>query len=532
MSQSGFVERRKHRRAGIHLEAFLEGPTPQESVRLTVVNFSAGGFFCRINREFEPLTSFQVTFQFPPFAEHPPRMIETSAVVVRCEKAAEDAEDWRMAACFVMVPEEDKAHILGSVFCNHLLSYPAVGYPRSSRGASSAGGRRAARPRGGARGRWAVIPSGFDRGNQQAVRSVLKPGPGPVGGLDSGGRPMRMLSRRVLATLFFWMALLPSISFAGDKYAAEFLRLGVGARALGMGGAFVALADDASASYWNPAGAARIERPEMLFMHAEQFGSIANHDYLAFVQPLEGGSARSAVGLGLIRFAVDDILVTRDAYLDLNDNGVYDRDQNGDGVLDDPEPILVDRFYTDSDTEYALLLTYGREMSERFSLGGNIKLLRQGLLDNTSFGVGLDLGLLASPRPDLKVGVRVADATTTRISWDTGRREVVNPSLTFGAAWTRRLPGSLGLLTGALGVAGTFEGREEASQASLGSFGGDLQGGVEYWYAGAVAGRLGLDAGNLTAGAGLRYRGLGADYAYLSHEELDATHRVSASFGF
>lgn len=360
---------------------------------------------------------------------------------------------------------------------------------------------------------------------------------------DPTSRPHLPAAHRAAATVHdILSALLPGLLLAvalgagpaqaGDKYAAEFLRLGVGARALGMGGSFVALADDASASYWNPAGAARLERPEMLFMHAEQFGAIANHDYLSYVQPLEGAAGRSAVGIGLIRFSVDDILVTRDAYLDLNENGVYDRDQNGDGILDDPEPILVDRFYTDSDTEYALLLTYGRAMGDRLSLGGNVKLLRQGLLDNTSFGVGLDLGLLAFPRPDLRIGVRLADATTTRISWDTGRRETVNPSLLIGTAWTRELPGSLGRFTAALGAAGTFEGREEASQASMGSFGGDLQGGVEYWYARTIAGRIGLDAGNLTAGAGLRYRGLGADYAYLSHEDLDATHRVSASVRF
>ena len=45
-------------------------------------------------------------------------------------------------------------------------------------------------------------------------------------------------------------------SARADKYAGEFLKLGVGARALGMGGAFVGLADDASAGYWNPAGLA------------------------------------------------------------------------------------------------------------------------------------------------------------------------------------------------------------------------------------------------------------------------------------
>ncbi len=118
MDEHGRMERRKHRRAGIHLEAILEGATPEESVHLTVLNFSAGGFFCRISRALEPLTRLGITFQFPPYAENPPRRIETTAVVVRCEKGA---EDYRLAACFLGLPEEDRNHIEGYVDWYHLV---------------------------------------------------------------------------------------------------------------------------------------------------------------------------------------------------------------------------------------------------------------------------------------------------------------------------------------------------------------------------------------------------------------------------
>jgi hypothetical protein len=328
---------------------------------------------------------------------------------------------------------------------------------------------------------------------------------------------------------------LTSPALAGGKYAAEFLRIGVGARALGLGGAFVAIADDGSAPYWNPAGLACAARPEMLFMHAEQFGSIANHDFASFVQPLDSRGTGSAAAISLVRFSVDDILVTRDAYDDLNRNG----------RRDEGEPIRPDRFYTDSDTEYALLLSYARAAGDRLSLGGNLKLIRQGLLDNTSFGMGLDLGLLYRPTASWGLGMRLADATTTRISWDTGHRETLRPGLTLGAAWSRGLPGLRGRLNTALALANTFDGRDEASQIASGAWGSDLQGGLEYWIGNAsafgsggkgqgsaVAARVGSDAGALTAGAGIRYRSWGVDYAYLSHEELDATHRVSASIGF
>lgn len=335
--------------------------------------------------------------------------------------------------------------------------------------------------------------------------------------------PVRWRPARGVWLLALACLLVPGASRGVDKYAGEFLRLGVGARALALGGGFVALSDDASAAYWNPAGLARLERAEMLFMHSEHFGTLANHDYVGFVQPLAGSGRRSAVGIGLIRFAVDDILITRDAFEDLDGDGVYDP-----GL----EPILPERFRTGSDAEYGLLLSYARETGDRFSLGGNVKLIRQGLLDNTSFGMGLDLGLLFRPRAGWVLGARLADATGTRISWDTGHRETVAPSLSFGASWTAPVTTLRGTITAAFALDSSFDGREEASQVSGGPWGGDLRGGLEYWYSGAVAARIGSDAGSLTAGAGIRYRALGADYAYLSHEELDATHRVSASVRF
>lgn len=320
-----------------------------------------------------------------------------------------------------------------------------------------------------------------------------------------------------LASIFLASASIESA--AADKYAGEFLKLGVGARALGMGGAFVAIADDASAAFWNPAGIGRLEDAELLFMHAEQFDSQVNHDYIGFVQPL-GSRSGSSVGLGLIRMSVDDILVTKDAYEDVNDNGQWDPG----------EPILTERFKSDSDTEYGLLLSYARPVADRFSLGGNFKLLRQGLLDNTSFGIGVDLGVLYDLRENVTLGMRIADATTTRISWDTGHRESIAPTVALGAQWTQSLDAIRGSVTAAGDLTRSFDGRDEASQIGGGS---DLQGGLEYWYDQKVAARVGSDAGRFTAGAGLRIdgilQGLGVDYAFLAHDELGDTHRVSAS---
>ena len=69
------------------------------------------------------------------------------------------------------------------------------------------------------------------------------------------------------------------------KYSGEFLSLGVGGRALGMGGASVAVANDITAGYWNPAGLAHMNYPQISLMHEEHFGSLVNYNYAAVAIP-------------------------------------------------------------------------------------------------------------------------------------------------------------------------------------------------------------------------------------------------------
>jgi uncharacterized membrane-anchored protein len=107
------------------------------------------------------------------------------------------------------------------------------------------------------------------------------------------------------------LALLLAPPAFADKYAGEFLKAPVGPRAIGMGAAFTAVADDATASYWNPAGMVYLPYKEVVAMHSEKFGNLANHDYLTAVLPLGGATGRRlAGGISVIRMAVDDIPVT------------------------------------------------------------------------------------------------------------------------------------------------------------------------------------------------------------------------------
>ena len=305
---------------------------------------------------------------------------------------------------------------------------------------------------------------------------------------------------------------------AADKFAAEFLKIGVGARALGMGGAFVSDADDATAAYWNPSGLTQLESREAFGMHASQFGGVENHDVLGFSTPIGARNSRSAIGVTLIRLAIDDIRITKDAKVG--------EDQNGNPILD---PSLI---RTSSASDLALLLSYATGLGERWSGGVNLKLVRQSLVDaGASFGIGADVGLRYQASGSLALGARLADITTTQLFWDSGRRETVSPTATLGGSTTRDIGALKGSLNLDLEAPLVFEG-QEADQFQSGNLSGNWHPGLEYWFQKTVALRFGSDGGDFTAGAGLRYKQFGADYAYLAHDVLDATHRVSAQLRF
>jgi hypothetical protein len=347
------------------------------------------------------------------------------------------------------------------------------------------------------------------------------------------------------------------------KYAGEFLKIQVGARALGMGGAFTAVADDATAPYWNPAGMVYLPYREVIPQHQEKFGNLANHDYLGCVLPAGGPKGRNAaIGVGVVRFAVDDIPITPRPgalrpgldFLDYgpdNDPTTPDPGQ-ADGIWEKGELLLLDQdaLYMASSSDLALLLSYARQRGERWSFGGSLKFVRQSIPDTlfgqhvTSFGAGLDAGLMYMPSDAVTLGAVFHDLTTTYLAWSNGTHELIAPTLDTGAAFTFH-PADRHALTWAVDLAWGFERRSYDAELSMGGQTWDVRTGIEYWYHNLLALRTGANGKDLAFGAGLRYKQVGVDYAAQLHRffaandkqfpddtNLDLTHLVSASFSW
>lgn len=305
------------------------------------------------------------------------------------------------------------------------------------------------------------------------------------------------------------------------KYAGEFISLGVGGRALGLGGAYVALANDVTAGYWNPAGLARINYPQIALMHDEQFGSLVNHDYGAVAFPV---GASTSIGISLIRLGVDDIPDTRNAGVDINGNLTYDPAQ-----FSRIDPNRVTYFNA---ADYALYFSYARRSSDEFTYGANVKLIRRDMGDASATGIGFDLGLWYRPFERMVVGANVQDITTTFLAWSTGRNELISPTMKLGTAYFIDLLG--GRFAPALDVDVRFEGRTSASTAAVGPVSFDLHGGLEYLFKDLIAIRAGYsDVKQLTMGIGVHFPKLNIDYSlakFDAADQLGNTHRISLMF--
>jgi hypothetical protein len=181
------------------------------------------------------------------------------------------------------------------------------------------------------------------------------------------------------------------------KYSNEFMNIGVDAAALGMSNAVTAFTGDVNSGYWNPAGLLKIEDSQASLMHASYFANIAQYDYAAYAKNIDD---RSAWGISLIRFGVDDILNTTQ-------------------LIDNEGNIDYNRISLFSTADYGLTFSYARrpKLIEGLQYGVNAKVIRRVIGEfASSWGFGFDFGLQYESN-DWHYGIMLRDITTTYNIW-------------------------------------------------------------------------------------------------------------------
>lgn len=174
-----------------------------------------------------------------------------------------------------------------------------------------------------------------------------------------------ILLSRMGKALLFWVAVFifgaisPAHAQQLAKYGADFLSGGVGGRALGMGGTGIALSQEVSAGYWNPAALNALEYPEVGYLHVERFGGVVTFDYLGLAFPL---NERSTFAISLFRSGVNDIKNTLNA---------WDPERN------QPKVRYQDFVTSFSAADYALYLSFARSLRDGVDVGGSAKVIRR-----------------------------------------------------------------------------------------------------------------------------------------------------------
>lgn len=144
---------------------------------------------------------------------------------------------------------------------------------------------------------------------------------------------------------------------------AQFLKIGVGGRASAMGDAFVAVANDASALYWNPAGLTQFNEHQVIFSHNKWVVDI-NHDFIGGVYHLD---ETNTFGVSLTSLSMDEMKVTTEY-----------------------APFGTGEYFGFSDI--AIALSYSRKMTDQFSFGGTVRYIEETLDKLKMRGFMIDLG--------------------------------------------------------------------------------------------------------------------------------------------
>lgn len=322
-----------------------------------------------------------------------------------------------------------------------------------------------------------------------------------------------------LILVFIYLAISTSILAADKeyKYAGEFLNLGVGARALGMGGAFVAVADDGTTAYWSPAGLPSLKSKEVNFMYSQQFDNFVKTNFIGYAHPT---SKWGTFSISWLRVGVEDIPKT--GFIDINGNLVQDFDDKNDNGVKDPDELYIERpaiVGSFDDIEDGVFFSYGFPINPYLSAGFNLKVIKQNLSIHNSSGFGADIGILSELFSGFKIGFNLQDVPKTIINWDlTGHKDEIPASVKFGIAYTGQIPSLKSIVI--------------ASWSLDTKYGTTMHYGAEWWLINTLALRVGLDDGRLSAGAGFRMAAFQVDYAFIGHDDIGNTHRLSTSVRF
>ncbi|MBD3234368.1 MAG: PorV/PorQ family protein [candidate division Zixibacteria bacterium] len=265
---------------------------------------------------------------------------------------------------------------------------------------------------------------------------------------------------------------------------------GASARAMGMGGAFVAIADDASAVYYNPAGMSALERFQLSGLHVSLWEGV-NYDCLHFVYPtLDYGF----FGIGIMRIGVDDIVRRDEHNIERGEFGFHQEQYH---------------------------LAYSLHLTQNLSFGVSGKIASQSLAGYHASGFSSDFAVLfrAPGYRQLSFGLNLQDMFSTGLKLKT-ENERLPLNLKGGIGYEVYYGNFDNRIRFALDIDKT-ERRDP-----------QLHFGMESDWFGNVFLRSGVDNEGFNMGGGVSVGFIGVDYAFVNSEAVGNVHRFSVRINF
>jgi len=296
----------------------------------------------------------------------------------------------------------------------------------------------------------------------------------------------------ILAVLAAYFSLPACFAKGVGTTGGNFLKIDVGARPLGMGGAFVAVADDANTIWWNPAGVAIVKRKEITLMHNEM-GEDIRYQFLAYNQP--AGKLRGGLGGSICYLSVSDIQGYSPGGTKTKKLSTYD---------------------------LAISLCYGLRILPSVSGGINFKFINEKLADEKASTCAFDLGgLWKPPLSGLQFGFSIQNLGKGLKFIEERSSLPINYKL--GGAYEFRFFGAQSILALDLNI-----------PIDYGCF---VNGGVECKIYNLIALRAGYKSNDdlstgLRLGIGIGGKNLVIDYSWLPRGDFEDSHRISATLRF
>ena len=293
---------------------------------------------------------------------------------------------------------------------------------------------------------------------------------------------MALASKHLICSLHICVLAVVALSAqtaAAAWNAGSFLHFGVGARPLGMGNSFVAIADDATAVYWNPACLMRGSTTQFFVSYSNRFGAGIHDQSAGVALPTE---RRFRLGMAVVRTSVDDI--KRAVRTDANDRPV------------------VDGTFTDAESAY--FVAFGYRIHRVLSAGLTAKLLLHELDGWSADGLGFDLGLLFTPWDAVSLGLNVQNLNHPRMRWRTPNHSYDNITSNVKAGC------AVSLLSHQLTLS------MDIDESDMGGL--NVRTGAELRPLQYLSLRGGVYGKDLATGASLEWHRFRLDYAFLSHD--------------